>query len=328
MRKLVISLLLLCAAGLYGQTGALVGAGSTFAAPLYEKWITSFSAQKPGLSMQFEAVGSGVGLQKLEKREVDFAASDFVPGDDFRQRLNVKIMPTIVGGVVPAYNIPGAHGELRFTASVLAGIYLGTITRWDDPQIKAINRSVRLPSATIVPLHRLDVSGSTLVWTQFLSIDDAWRNKFGAHTSLDWPAGKGVERNEGLADLLSQTPYSIGYVEFIYAVHQHLSFGTVQNAAGKFTLADIDSLTAAADTLSATTQSLVNCSGRDAYPIASLTWLVIPAAMDEAKRERMAEFLNWTLSSGQHEAAALGYIALPDRVAQGARAALQELWEK
>ena len=328
MHKLVISLLLLCAAGLRGQSDALVGAGSTFAAPLYDKWIASFSAQKPGLPIQFKAVGSGVGLNRLEKSEVDFAASDFLPDSAFSQRVSVKILPTVVGGVVPAYNIPGLRGELRFTANVLAAIYLGTITRWDDPQITAINRNLKLPSAAIVPLHRSDVSGSTLVWTEFLSTNDVWRNKLGAHSSIEWPGGKSAERNEGLADLLAQTPYSIGYVELIYAVHRHLSFGAVQNAAGKFIRADIDSLTAAAQTLSATPQSLVNCPGHDAYPIASLTWLLIPSAIDAAKRARMTDFLDWTLSSGQHEAAALGYIALPDRVAQDARAALKQLWTK
>jgi len=328
MHKLVISLLLLCVAGLRGQSDALVGAGSTFAAPLYDKWIASFSAQKAGLPMRFEAVGSGFGLSRLEKSEVDFAASDFLPDSAFRQRVSLTILPTVVGGVVPAYNVPGLRGELRFTANVLAAIYLGTITRWDDPQIKAINRNVKLPPAAIVPVHRSDVSGSTLVWTEFLSIHDQWRNRLGAHSSMEWPAGKSAERNEGVAELVEQTPYSIGYVELIYAVHRHLSFGAVQNAAGQFIRADIDSLSAAAGTLSAMPQSLVNCPGRNVYPIASLTWLLIPTTMDAAKRRRMTDFLDWTLSSGQHEAAALGYIALPDRVAQDARAALHELWAK
>ena len=328
MRILIVSLLVVCSVELHAQSpDVLVGAGSTFAAPLYEKWVNSFLSRNTGMPIRFDAVGSGAGLELLEKKQTSFAASDFVPSDEYRTRTSVKVLPAVVGGVVPAYNLPGVQSEIRFTANVLAGIYLGSIRRWDDPELKAINRGVKLPSAEIVPLHRSDVSGSTHVWTDFLSVNPSWRVKFGMANSLQaWPVGPGAKFNEGVAEMVSQTRYALGYVEFLYALKQHLSFGAVQDANGKFVTASIDSLTAAAQALRPDSLSIVNAPEQGAYPIASLTWLVIPVELPAAQRQRLTEFLSWGFSEGQREAAALGYIALPDRIAQNARNTVEHLW--
>jgi phosphate transport system substrate-binding protein len=329
MRILHFSSLLLCASALCGQSGVvLTGAGSTFAAPLYDKWIASFSSTHRGPTIKFKSVGSGAGLKLLEQKAVDFAAADFVPDNSYLQQVHVRTLPAAVGGLVAAYNLPGVNGEIRFTADILAGIYLGSITRWDDPRIKAINKQVKLPAAEIIPLHRSDVSGSTHIWTEFLSSNSEWKSKFDVNSVIQWPCGRAVEGNERMAQTIAKTPYSAGYVQFIDAIKEHLHFGAVENASREFVRADIDSLVAAATSLRLDSASVVNSPGRKAYPIASATWLIIPADMPEVKRKRMTEFLNWVLSSGQYEAAALGYIALPQKYAQDARMALQNLWSK
>jgi phosphate transport system substrate-binding protein len=303
----------------FGQTqGALRGAGATFPAPIYQKWIESFQAGMPGLPIAYESVGSEEGMQRLRRGEVDFAASDILPDKDTQDQLGIESLPSVVGAVVPAYNIQGLSRDLRFTSDVLAGIFLGRITKWNDPRIKEINRGISLPAADIVVVHRSDGSGTTYVLSEYLSKrSGAWRDGVGTGSTLHWPSGQGAKGNEGVAEALTRTPYSIGYLEFIYALRSQLSYGAVKNAAGKFVRPDIDSITAAVRGPE---------SGRDAYPIASFTWVLVSSKMPAGpKRDRLAAFLDWAFSSGQREAGALGYVALPEELAGRERSAAARL---
>jgi len=287
---------------LCGQSGdTLRGAGATFPAPIYQKWIESFQAvapgqaTAPGIGISYEAVGSDEGIQRLRRGEVDFAASDILPDKNIQEQMGIQTFPSVVGAVVPAYNLQGLARDLRFTPEVLAGIFLGRITKWNDPRIKEINRGVNLPSAAIVVVHRSDGSGTTYVWSEYLAkTSTEWREAVGSGSTLHWPAGQSARGNDGLAGALTRTPYSIGYLEFIYALRNELSYGAVRNTAGKFVRPDIDSISAAMRSPE---------PGRDAYPIASFTWLLVSSKMPAgAKRERLADFLDWAFSSGQRQA--------------------------
>jgi phosphate transport system substrate-binding protein len=305
----------LLAEAAFGQPeGALRGAGATFPAPIYQKWIASFQAGVPGLRITYEAVGSDEGIQRLRRGEVDFAASDILPDKNVQDQLGIQPLPSVVGAVVPAYNIQGLVRDLRFTPELLSGIFLGRITKWNDPRIKEVNRGISLPAADIVVVHRSDGSGTTHVWSEYLSkASPEWRDAVGTGSTLHWPSGQSASGNEGVAGALSRTPYSIGYLEFIYALRNELSYGAVKNAAGKFVRPDIDSITAAVRGPE---------PGRDAYPIASFTWLLVSSKMPAGqKRDRLAAFLDWAFSSGQREAGALGYVALPDELAGQERSA-------
>jgi phosphate transport system substrate-binding protein len=311
--------LLLLGVSLVAQASEQIrGAGATFPAPIYEKWIAAFQEKYPGMEISYQASGSEDGISRLKDGSVDFAASDFLP-EEIAQKPELRTLPMVVGGVVPAYNLPGVARDLKFSGKVLAAIFDGRITKWNDKQIAALNHEVKLPAHEIAVVHRADGSGTTFVFSDFLSKTSAeW--KAGAHSTLDWPVGQGARGNEGVAEKLAATEYSIGYVEFIYAVRGHLSFGSVENAAGKFVRADIDSITVAAK--SARTDSdfrttITNAPSPDAYPIASFTWILLPNHMNpEGKRQRMIEFLDWALSSGQNQAAALGYVALPAEITE------------
>jgi phosphate transport system substrate-binding protein len=300
--------------------GALRGAGATFPAPIYQKWIESFQASAPGLPISYDAVGSEEGLQRLRQGDVDFAASDILPSQEVQDQLGVQTLPAVVGAVVPAYNIQGLTRDLRFTSDVLAAIFLGRITKWNDPRIKEINRTANLPAAEIIVVHRSDGSGTTYVWSEYLAkTSPAWREAMGVGSTLAWPAGQSAPGNEGMAGVLTHTPYSIGYLEFIYALRNELSYGAVKNAAGKFVRPEIDSIAAAARTAQPADRpraTISDAPGRDVYPIAAFTWLLVPSKMAAGpKRERLAAFLDWALSSGQREAGALGYVALPEEIA-------------
>jgi phosphate ABC transporter phosphate-binding protein len=315
-------------AALCGQSDtALRGAGATFPAPIYQKWIASFQASAPGLPISYEAVGSEEGIQRLRRGEVDFAASDILPDKNIQDQLGIETFPSVVGAVVPAYNIQGLARDLRFTPDLLAGIFLGRITKWNDPRIKEVNRGVNLPAADIVVVHRLDGSGTTYVFSSYLSKTNlAWREAIGAGSTLHWPVGQGAKGNEGVADALIRTPYSIGYLEFIYALQNELSYGAVKNAAGKFVRPDIDSIAAAARSAAPVEHFRIDVDdapGRDAYPIASFTWLLVSSQMQAGvKRERLGAFLDWAFSSGQREAGALGYVAVPEELAGQERSAV------
>lgn len=305
-------------------------AGSTFAAPVYQKWIQSFQAQVPGLPITFQPVGSESGLAALARKEVDFAASDYVP-EKTQQAEEVHLIPTAIGAPVPAYNVPNLQKELRFTPALLADIYLGKVKTWDDPEIKAVNRNIRLPAEKIIVVHRSDGSGTSYIWSEFLSRNSPeWRSKAGAGSQPDWPTGEGAQGNEGMAALIGKTAYSLGYVEYIYALRHRLSYGSVKNAAGIFMTANIDSITAAASSARGKDDhlSILDAPGRPAYPIASFTWFVLPETIEpQAKRQRLQSFLEWMMKEGQKEVAALGYVAIPPDVAEHEREVIAHLWK-
>jgi phosphate transport system substrate-binding protein len=258
-------------------------------------------------------VGSEEGLERLRRGDVDFAASDILPEKQVLDQLGIQTLPSVVGAVVPAYNIQGMARDLRFTPELLAGIFLGRITKWNDPRIREVNRGASLPAADIVVIHRSDGSGTTYVWSAFLSkASPVWHDSIGTGSTLSWPTGQFAKGNDGVARALTNTPYSIGYLEFIYALRNELSYGAVKNAAGKFVRPDLDSIGAAARSLAKGEPA----ASRDAYPIASFTWLLVRSPMSAGeKRERLAAFLDWAFSSGQRQAAALGYVALPEELA-------------
>jgi phosphate ABC transporter phosphate-binding protein len=298
----------------------LHAAGSTLAAPLYMKWFESAK-----ISVRYEADGSEAGLEQLATGKVDFAASDMPPPAE----MQVTAIPTVVGGVVPIYNIPEAHGELRFTPAILSGIYSGAITRWNDARIRAVNQGAHLPDAPITVVHRSDGSGTTFVWTSYLAqVSSLWSAGTGAR--VQWPVGVSAVGNDGLAEMVRKTPNSIGYVELIFAIQHQLNYGAVDNAAGQFVKADLASIaSAAADAALADDHSgvmILNSKRKDAYPISTFTWLVVPAqGLDAEKKSAIAELLKWMLTSGQKGCASLGYAPLPPAVAAKALSAVVAL---
>jgi phosphate transport system substrate-binding protein len=310
-----------------GAASTLVGAGATFPYPLYQKWISGFGEKLPGAAIEYRPIGSGAGIEALRRGEVDFAASDAPLSDQqiaaFPQK--VRHIPSVVGGVVPIYHLDGEVRDLRFTPEMLAGIYLGKITRWNDPRLKAAGGGRALPREAIRVVHRSDSSGTTYVWTDYLSkVSPEWRSSVGAATDVAWPSGVGAVGNEGVAELVGRTPDSIGYVEFIYALRGHLSYGAVRNASGRFVYADLDSLPAAATDFKPVRPgelraSITNAPGPRAYPIAAFTYFIVPETFADGARARlMTQFLRWTLTLGQKQSAALGYAALPEEVARQA----------
>jgi phosphate transport system substrate-binding protein len=331
MRRTLAALILMATAPLNGQsTASVAGAGATFPAPIYRKWIETFQAKSSGIPITYEAIGSEDGIRRLKSAETNFAGADIPLSSAQQQSMDVVVFPMVVGAVVPAYNLPGLGKDLRFTPDVLADIFEGKIRTWNDARIEALNGGAKLPRAPIVVVHRADGSGTTFVFSDFLSKTvTVWRNEMGTNSVLRWPTGEEARGNDGVAAAIKQTPNSIGYIEFIYAVQEHLSYGAVRNAEGKFVRASIDSLTAAAkagQSWNGDSQiSIVNAGGADAYPIGCLTWLLVPKRMSDAsKRDRLAAFIDRALSSGQRQAAALGYIALPETLAQKERSVLAE----
>ena len=298
----------------------LHAAGSTLAAPLYMKWFESAS-----IAVRYDANGSEAGLQELADGKIDFAASDMPPPAEAK----VVAIPTVAGGVVPIYNIPGVQGGLRLTPAALAGIFSGAITKWNDSRIRSINGGVHLPDASIIVVHRSDGSGTTFVWTSYLSlVSSSWKASPGAGARVQWPVGISAAGNDGEAQTVQKTPNSIGYVELIFAIHNQLSFAEVENPAGQFIKADLSTITnAAADAARpAESGSILNSPRKDAYPISTFTWVVVPSHGEDAqKRSAIAELLNWMLTTGQKECAALGYAPLPKDVATKALSSLSAL---
>jgi phosphate ABC transporter phosphate-binding protein len=300
---------------------ALSGAGSTFSAPLYQAWIASFEDRHPEIHATYQAIGSESGLRMLEEGKLDFAASDVPLSDeDMARTVRFKQYATVLGGVVPAYNLAGAGRDLKFTPEVLAAIYLGKITRWNDVKLRAINRGVSLPDAPIVVLHRSDGSGTSFAWTEFLSkTSTEWKAGPGGGMTVAWPCGEGIAGNEAVAARIGGTPGAIGYIELTYAIRHELSFGLVRNAAGKFVQANLTSLALAANTASSNGDlrtSLIDAAGRDAYPIATFTWILVPPSADAKKSAALRDLIEWMLTSGQKECAGLGYVPLPRDLAE------------
>jgi phosphate transport system substrate-binding protein len=307
--------------------GAVKGAGATFPAPLYQLWFELFQRNHPDVRIGYDAVGSEEGIRLLKEGKVDFCASEVpLSGETIAEsHQRFTQLPTILGAVVPIYNLKGLRQPLRFTPETLAGIYLAKIRKWNDPQITASNRSAGLPDADIVVVHRSDGSGTSFVWTDYLSkISREWKASVGAGATVQWPVGIGAEHNEGVASTVQQTANSIGYVEFIYAIQHELNFGVVRNAAGRFIKADISSVTdAAAGTSDNPDQglgvSITNPPGETAYPIATYTWLWLPERIeDKNKKALLLALLRWVLTSGQRRCSSLGYAPLPSEVAKRA----------
>lgn len=304
-----------------GISSTIKAAGATFPAPLYQAWISSFHQHHPGIQIRYDSVGSEEGLRQLRDNKITIAASDVPLSVAQMAEMPRKVLQfaTVIGAVVPIYNLHNVSSDLRFTPEILAGIYLGKIRRWNDPMIRSVNRSVSLPDAEIVVIHRADGSGTTFAFTEFLSrTDPAWRASVGSGTTVNWPAGQGVQGNDGVASTVDRTPNSIGYTELTFAIQRQLNYGMVRNASGNFVQANFVSLAASAAGVSSDSPatSLVNSPGKDSYPITSFTWLIVPETIpDAATKSAVAEFLDWILTSGQKECSALAYNPLPKEIA-------------
>jgi phosphate transport system substrate-binding protein len=323
MRKVLVFALfaVLAAAPAWAQN--INAAGATFPYPIYSKWFDEYHKAHPNVQINYQSIGSGGGIRQLLDKTVDFGASDGPMSDDQLKQAGFKVLhfPTVLGAAVPSYNIAGVTSELKFTPEALTGIYLGTITKWNDPAIAGANPGAKLPAQDIVVLHRSDGSGTSYIWTDYLSkVSNEWKSKVGTNTSVNWPVGLGGKGNEGVAGLLKQTPNSIGYVELIYAIQNNLSYGSVKNAAGDFVKASLASVSAAAagaakDMPEDFRVSITNAPGKGAYPISSFTWLLIPAQIQDAgKKAAIKDFLTWMLTSGQQDCEPLAYAKLPKEV--------------
>jgi len=314
----------------FGQT-TLNGAGATFPNPMYQKWFSEYHKAHPEIQFNYQSIGSGGGIRQVLAQTVDFGASDGPMTDQQLAEAKTKILhiPTVLGAVVPAYNIPGVNTELKFTPEALAGIFLGKITSWNDPAIAKANPGVNLPNQTIIVVHRSDGSGTTYIFTDYLSkVSSDWANGPGKGTSVKWPVGLGGKGNEGVAGMIRQMQGGIGYIELIYAVQNKIDYGLVRNAAGTFIKASLESVTAAAASAKSMPAdfrvSITNAPGKDAYPISSFTWLLIPEkSKDAAKGKILANFLNWMVDDGQKMTANLTYAPLPENVAEKVKGAIK-----
>jgi len=331
--KSIAAVLLLMAASAEGGAQNLNGAGATFPNPIYSKWFYEFSQQKSTVKINYQPIGSGGGIRQVSDGIVDFGATDGPMTDEQIQSAKVKTVhiPTVLGAVVPVYNLPGVNKELNFSGEVLAAIYLGQITKWNDPRIAKDNPGVNLPSDSIIPVYRADGSGTTYIYSDFLGkVSKDWQTRVGKGTSVKWPTGLGQKGNEGVAGMVRQTPRTIGYVELIYALQNKMQFGTVKNAAGLFVKASTQGVTDAAasvkDIPADYRVSITNAPGASAYPISSFTWLLIPIhSSDAAKGQILKDFLLWMLARGQAEASALSYAPLPQSIQSRIKASIAHL---
>ena len=323
IRKLfgVIFVALVAVAGTPARAQNINAAGATFPYPIYSKWFDEYHKMHPAIQINYQSIGSGGGIRQLLDKTVDFGASDGPMTDEQLAQAGFKILhfPTVLGADVPSYNIPGVSVELKFTPEALAGVFLGIITKWNDPIIATANPGVKLPSDDIVVVHRSDGSGTTYIWTDYLSkISSDWKSKIGTGTSVNWPVGLGGKGNEGVAGLVKQTPDSIGYVELIYAIQNKMAYGAVKNSSGAFIKATLEGVSAAAAGTAMPDDfrvSITNAPGKAAYPISSFTWLLIPAKIqDTAKRDAIKGFLTWMMSAGQQYCEPLAYAKLPQEV--------------
>lgn len=327
IRRTIATAAVLLAPAMLGAQIAITGAGASFPYPMYSKWFDTYRQAHPDVQINYQSQGSGAGIRQVTEGTVDFGATDGPMTDaqiaEFKtkRRTDVLHFPTVLGAVVPVYNLPGVTTALKFTPAVLAGIFLGTITKWNDAAIAKDNPGVRLPASDIVVVHRSDGSGTTYVWTDYLSkISPAWDQKVGRNSSVNWPVGLGGSQNAGVAGLVKQTEGALGYVELIYALQNKMAYGSVQNSAGKFINADLASVSAAAAAAAANMPddfrvSITNPASATAYPIASFTWLLIPAKIaDPAKKKVIVDFLKWMLADGQGMTEALAFAKLPQSV--------------
>ena len=336
---LAVGVLALCAIVLADNALLINGAGATFPYPIYSKWFDVYHTNNPKFQFNYQSVGSGAGIKQVTEGTVDFGATDGPMNDDqlkaFQDKHNgVSILhfPTVLGADVPTYNIPGVSSALNFTPEALAGIFLGKITKWNDPAITGPNKGVNLPAADIVVVHRSDGSGTTFIWTDYLSkVSEEWKSKVSKGTSVNWPVGLGGKGNEGVTGLIKQTPNSIGYVELIYAVQNNIPYGAVKNSSGNLVKADLASVSAAAAGAAKEMPndfrvSITNAPGKNAYPISSFTWLLIPQKFQDAeKRDAIKGFLKWMLSDGQNSVETLSYAKLPKEVVEKEKKAIDNI---
>jgi len=322
VKKIVLVVALLILAMTTAQAQKLTGAGATFPYPIYSKWFSEYAGAHPGVSINYQSIGSGGGIRQVTAGLVDFGASDGPMTDEQLASSKVKLIhiPTVLGAVVPVFNVPGVQ-DVKFSGDVLSDIYLGKITQWNDPRIMKDNPGVSLPGQKIIVVHRSDGSGTTYIFTDYLSkVNFDWANGPGKGASPSWPCGVGGKGNEGVAGLVRQLPGAIGYVELIYALQNHITFGEVKNASGVWTRASIEGVTAAAASVKQMPAdyrvSITNAAGKDAYPISSFTWLLIPVkSADPAKGKVIKDMLSWIVNNGENEVSALSYAPLPKVVA-------------
>ena len=317
-----------------GAAAQINGAGATFPNPIYSKWFSEYNRLHPDVRINYQSLGSGAGIRQLTSRTVFFGASDQPMNDEHLASAPGTILhfPTVLGAVVPVYNLPNVSAELKFTGPLLADIVLGRVTKWNDPAIAQQNPGVQLPDMAITFVHRSDGSGTTFVWADYLSkISPEFKTTVGADSSLKWPVGIGGKGNEGVAGMVSQTPGSLGYVELIYALQNNIAYGPVQNAAGQSVKASIETVTAAAEGAAADMPadfrvSITNAPGENAYPIASFTWILLYENPDDKAQARvMVDFMKWALTDGQTHARELGYAPLPENVVEMELEALERI---
>jgi phosphate transport system substrate-binding protein len=316
----------------FAQQITLNGAGATFPFPLIDEWRVEYQNVKPELNVNYQSIGSGGGVKQFVEKTVDFGATDApLTPEEIQQAPNAVHIPETIGSVVAAYNLP-VEG-LKLTGPILADIFLGKITKWNDPQIQAINSGLTLPADDIVVVHRSDGSGTTFVWTDYLSnVSQAWNQQLGKGKSIEWPVGVGAPGNEGVANSINTTPNAIGYVELAYATTTGMKHAAIQNQAGNFVPASIDSTKAAVAAAASalpkgdqpwTNVTMVNAPGADSFPIASFSYLLVykemtddPGLADKNKAQSLVDFINWAITDGQQIAPTLGYVPLPDQVVQ------------
>jgi phosphate transport system substrate-binding protein len=327
LAPLFLAVLAFVAIGVAQAALSINGAGATFPNPMYSKWFDDYHKKHSDIEINYQSIGSGGGIKQVTEGTVDFGASDGPMNDEqlkaFQDKHGFPILhfPTVLGADVPTYNISGVNGELNFTPEALAAIFLGKVTKWNDPLIADANKGVNLPANDIVVVHRSDGSGTSYIFTDYLSkVSEEWKSKVGKGTSVNWPVGLGGKGNEGVAGLVKQTPNALGYVELIYAIQNKMPYGKVKNSSAGFIKADLASVTAAAAGTAKNMPddfrvSITDAPGKTAYPISSFTWLLIPSKFsDAAKRDAIKGFLKWMLTDGQNEVEALSYAKLPNEV--------------
>jgi phosphate transport system substrate-binding protein len=305
-----------------GSTVQINGAGATFPNPIYSKWFSEYTKVHPNVRINYQSIGSGGGIRQLSAQTVFFGATDTPMTDDQLKSASGQVLhlPTVLGAVVPIYHLPGV-ADLKFTGPLLADIYLGKITKWNDPAIAKVNPGAKLPATDIVVAHRSDGSGTTFIFVDYLSkVSPEFKTRVGANASVNWPVGVGGKGNEGVSGVVSQTPGAIGYVELIYALQNKISFGAVQNAAGEFITASPEAVTKAAAGATIPPDfrvSITNAPGAGAYPISSFTWILLyQMPSDTARSKMMVDFMKWALSDGQKFATDMGYAPVPESVIQ------------
>jgi phosphate transport system substrate-binding protein len=326
MKKLILSLLgggclLAAQTGAYAQL-LINGAGATFPYPIYSKWFDEYAKVDPSVRFNYQSIGSGGGQKQITAQTVDFGASDGPMSDENLAKTPGKILhlPTVAGADVITYNLPG-NPKLKLNSDAIVNLFLGNITKWNDPKIAALNPGVDLPDLPVIVVHRSDGSGTTYIFTDYLSsISPVWADSVGKGTSVKWPVGIGGKGNEGVAGQVKQLSGAVGYVELIYAKQNKMPYADVKNAAGNFITPSLDSVTAALATAKIPDDfrfSMVNAPGDKAYPISGATWLLVyERQKDAAKGKKLVEFLNWALTKGEGMASSLDYASLPESVQQ------------